>query len=190
MASSSSTPVPFDAQTPPVAYSWSDEDRKLIGLHKLYYIEMVAVLNGLEQFGPQYVNLPQKPRPDIKKLFPAVSTSKPLLAGHELHMYLCQYLTEDISDDAFLVPQMNEIPESEKTITKVVEYLIQGAIIVNQQHKKTMKVYIQYGRWLNYAFLLFEKEKFGKRITCTWDEWLRSVGITISTSYARKPKNC
>ncbi len=106
MATSGSTPVPFDAQTP-VGYPWSDEDRKLIGQHRQYHMEMMAVLDELEHLGPEYVKLPQKPRPDIKKLFPAVSTLKPLLSGQELHLYLCQHLTEDIPEDAFLVPNVN-----------------------------------------------------------------------------------
>ena len=148
---------------------------------------MIAMLNELNKFGPQCVNLPQKPRPDIKKRFPAVSTSKPLLSGHELNIFLSQYLTEDVSEDAFLVPLINQMPENEKkTITKIVEYLKQGVRIVNQQNKKPIRVYIEYGKWLNYAFLLFEKEKFRKRITCTWDEWLKSLGITISPGYAKK----
>ncbi len=73
-----------------------------------------------------------------------------------------------------------------KNIVKVAEYLKQGATIVNQQHKKALRVYLMYGKWLNFAFLLFEREKFGKRIACTWDEWLQSLGIKISLSYARK----
>ena len=70
----------------PQAYVWSEEDKKLIQQHRMY-IEMQAMLTGLEQHGPDSVNLPKKPQPDIKKLFKK-SQPKPLLSGHDLHNYL------------------------------------------------------------------------------------------------------
>ena len=83
------------------------------------------------------------------------------------------------------VPDINEIPEH-PNLTTVADFLKQGASVVGIQTKNTCKVYVEYGKWLNYGYLLFEQEKFGGKISCTWNEWLLSIGITYTTSYIRK----
>ena len=45
--------VPIKEET--AAYLWSEGERNLIQIHRQYYTEMLAMLNGLEQHKPRYM---------------------------------------------------------------------------------------------------------------------------------------
>ena len=164
-------------------YVWSEEDQKILRENCDYFARMMKVVERMTTAGPNGITLPKRPRRDISYLLRkrrVRNTTK--LTGEELHRYLCTKLF--VNPGKLECPTVDEIGKF-TSLNDVTDCLKTGFELVKATNSSVLSQYLEYGKWLNIAFELFNIEKASGKITTSWSDWLQEC-IGISPSYARK----
>lgn len=170
-------PRPMD-----VDKQWSENEMQLIDEWITYGQQIVDIGNELKKRGASSLKFPKLPKQHIKDLLDGVkSKKKPRLSGFELHRYLISKL---VNGHANAMPTLLFLGV-DSTLDDVLVHLKSGYEYIKQRNSQILGDFIDYGAWLNTAYIKFWKIKSTGCIKLSWATWLAdNVGIT--DSYARK----
>lgn len=161
------------------AYPWSDSEKKIIQSHRDYCYEMMFILDDLAQDGPEGILLPKKPSGRLEPLLGVVHASR-ILSGLELHKYLSEKIIILVSPPA-TCPGLQFV--NVDSLEGIKSYLKAGYDLISRQTTTTLQSYLEYGRYLNFAYQLHQVTKWTGQKVVSWENWLKdNVGITASFS--------
>ena len=104
MGSRSPSPMGID-QCADDQYQWSDKEKEILQAWTEYTYNLDTVLNDLWKYGPEGLELPRKPRQDIRKLLNAEAKKTKTLCGEDLHVFLQRHI---IAKDKYTIPKVTK----------------------------------------------------------------------------------
>jgi hypothetical protein len=164
---------------------WTDEERKSLTDHlnyaNVYYNVLIELIQSGTPIKP--FQMPKKPKSKLADFSPfGKKASSIKLTGKKLHEYLASKIVRDSS--SFEMPDVSIIGEN-ITMDEMIQHLRSAYKYVGVQENKMLRVYLDYGEWLEAAAVKFNEEKQNGFIEDSWKNWLKNeVGIT--DSYGRK----
>lgn len=171
-----------DISTPEMEYPWSQSQRRLIESHSMYHQEMVDGLQIFLQNGPDGISFPKAPTPSLKTLLGNVPKHN-ILVGEELHQYMTLFIVACQTQPP-VCPRFSELQTV--TLDTIVPYLKLGYCGVGRDTSIVTASYIEFGKYLNCAFELYQRAKWNGSVTVSWESWLKEQLAIHSTSYSRK----
>ncbi len=151
----------MSVNTPDVPYSWNDAEKKILQSHREHYYEMWLLVDKLEQDGPEGITLPKKPVGKLESLLGITRESK-ILSGINLHQYLVKLIVYKLPTGAITCPELQNINVS--NLDEILDYLKVGYAGISQNTAYTLGTYLDYGKYLNFAFQLHQEEKWSGKI--------------------------
>jgi len=164
---------------------WSEEEKTVIEDYIQYHREWIAYLEKLRDYEIRNLGqLPRKPRlklPSSLENSSSRNTTKRMsqLSGEELNQFIKKHLVEERNptnqrEDDFSVTRLKD----------ALVFLQQTQQIMRLNSAKLLASSLNFGCWLNTAFVLHELQKFCNPFSRSWNKWL-SEKVGISNSYAK-----
>ena len=178
----------MDIQTPTASSEgdsqrqFSDGEKQILSECEDFAYSLLHVVNDLRRQGYSDRSLGKFPKSELLEILGLSKTPK-VLRGSELHEYLKTKIVSSSCGETEVSAPSN-IPV-ESTLDFILLRLEQELLILKTINVKMLRSSLNYGRWLNAAYKIFEWNKACGKVKGSWQKWLKSK-LGISDSYARQ----
>ena len=173
----------FDDSATQYEYPWNEEANRTIRENHQYHNDMIKYIERIAVDGPDTTHpIPKTPKHKLSTILTVKQKLSTTLTGNELHVYLQKHLMV-VSDGIY--PKVEELGRDIVNLEDMIVHLQNGYIIIKMQNTKILQASIEYGKWLNVAFVLHQQAKLTHVISENWTVWLEKY-VGISKSYSSK----
>ena len=180
---SGSTPEPIDIETPEGSYTegpdLTDSQRQTLSDCELFALNIYNICTDLRKYGHTEKSIPPFPKSELLELM-GVRKQPNVLMGCELHI-LNKISSGQNMTDSDIPTSISHTLELDEMRTRLQNYYR----VLQKHQARLIGLTLNYDKWLNVAYGLFEHNKGVGKVKGSWNEWLKKE-IGISDRYARQ----
>jgi len=145
-------------------YQWNEKQKQVLEEHADYHDQTIRFIAKVAKEGPEGNVLPPKPKEDLNSVLGIVSKSK-VLNGLDLHEYLKEKI---VSCDPATCPRISDLHLIPTSLEGILTYLRNIYHGIKTNNSVCLAASLDYGVWLETAFLIYHDEKRSGKVVGTW----------------------